>query len=250
MAGEEKRKYMAVGLSLLIHLVLFAAIASAGLFVQAAAPAKKPLEVAVYDADALENGNAGQAAAAGGAAPAAADIVLKENIPLPEIAESYTQTPAKQQEYKELHKQTASQGTTEGTAASAGQSQAGSGAGAGPETGAGGNGGSNAGTGSGEGRDPGAAQRPKTPPQLLSAAAPVYPESLRQQNAEGTVRVRLLVGIDGGVQSAEVSESSNYGEMDTAALQAAYSYRFSPALNVYGEPVACHITRRIHFDLR
>ena len=60
----------------------------------------------------------------------------------------------------------------------------------------------------------------------------------------------MLVGTDGSVESAEVSESSGYGEMDAAAVNAAYGYRFSPALNVYGEPVACHITRRIRFDLR
>jgi TonB family protein len=52
------------------------------------------------------------------------------------------------------------------------------------------------------------------------------------------------------VDGVEVIESSGYGEMDSSAVNAAYSYRFSPALNVYGEPVACHVTRRIHFSLR
>ena len=264
MAEEEKRKYKAIGMSLLVHLLLFVVVALTGLFVQVSAADKKPIDVVVYDADAGESGSAGGGSAAPAAEaasiPSVEDIVLKENIQMPEIAEEYTKTPEKQREYKQTHQEEPSQAavgtTTAAVSGGSGQNPMGSGTGAGAEAGTGsgagiGSGsGNGTGSGSGDGRDPAAAQRPKTPPQLLSASAPAYPEGLRQQSVEGAVRVRMLVGTDGSVESAEVSESSGYGEMDAAAVNAAYGYRFSPALNVYGEPVACHITRRIRFDLR
>ena len=263
MAEEEKRKYKAIGISFLVHLVLFVVVALTGLFVQVSAADKKPLDVVVYDADAGESGSAGGGSAAPAAEaapiPSIEDIVLKENIQMPEIAEEYTKTPEKQQEYKQTHQEEPSRAVVGAAmaAASGGSGQNSPGNGAGNEIGAGSDAGSVSGSGngtgtgsSGDGRDPAAAQRPKTPPELLAAAAPSYPEGLRQQSVEGAVRVRMLVGKDGSVESAEVSESSGYGEMDAAAVNAAYGYRFSPALNVYGEPVACHITRRIRFDLR
>jgi len=62
------------------------------------------------------------------------------------------------------------------------------------------------------------------------------------------VGVSLIVGADGGVQSAEVSRSSGQPALDQAALNAAYTYRFEPARNIYDEPVACRINRSFSFS--
>jgi periplasmic protein TonB len=256
MIEEQKRKFKATGFSLLLHLLVFAAIATTGLFAQVSADEKKPVDVAVYDMDAGDAGGGHSNSTAAAAAPSAGDIVFEKRVQVPQITEAYTETPEKQQEYKKNHQDKAENpavnaSTGAGSAAlSAGSGQSSGSDGSVPGAGMGTGNGQVSGQGNGDGRDAAAAQRPKTPPQLISAPAPTYPESLRQQNAEGTVRVRMLVGTDGGVESAEVVESSGYGEMDAAALNAAYGYHFSPALNVYGEAVPCHTTRRIHFDLR
>jgi hypothetical protein len=38
--------------------------------------------------------------------------------------------------------------------------------------------------------------------------------------------------------------------MDDAAVAAAYRYRFSPALNVYDEPVRCAVSQTVQFRLQ
>ena len=73
---------------------------------------------------------------------------------------------------------------------------------------------------------------------------------IADEGIEGSVQVRMIVSASGSVESAEVSSSSGYRAMDKAAVQAAYGYSFSPALNVYGEPVRCAVTRTVRFVLR
>lgn len=98
------------------------------------------------------------------------------------------------------------------------------------------------------GKCPAAAQRPKVPPRFLSGATPTYPPDLERKGITGTVGISLIVGADGGVQSASVSSSSGQPALDQAALNAAYTYRFEPARNVYDEPVACRINRSFSFS--
>ena len=59
-----------------------------------------------------------------------------------------------------------------------------------------------------------------------------YPAASRRMGEEGTVLVRVVVGIDGRVVRAVVARSSGFERLDTAALkQALAKWRFVPALS-------------------
>ncbi|MDW8399760.1 MAG: energy transducer TonB, partial [Acetobacteraceae bacterium] len=75
-----------------------------------------------------------------------------------------------------------------------------------------------------------------------------YPEAARRSGAQGTVLLRLTVGPDGTVASAEVVESAGHPLLDQAARQAALRCRFDPALEA-GRPVAATAPWRVTYRL-
>ncbi len=121
----------------------------------------------------------------------------------------------------------------------------GEGAGNGSGKGSGVGNGNGDGSGSGEGRGV-----PVIPPRILREVEPRYPASARNSGTTGAVRVRILVGADGSVESASVVGSSGNSEMDTNAVEAVYKWRFSPAKDKYGQNARCYVTRSINFNLR
>ncbi len=121
----------------------------------------------------------------------------------------------------------------------------GEGAGNGSGKGSGVGNGNGEGSGSGEGRGV-----PVIPPRILREVEPRYPASARNSGTTGAVRVRILVGADGSVESASVVGSSGNSEMDTNAVEAVYKWRFSPAKDKYGQNARCYVTRSINFNLR
>jgi protein TonB len=66
-------------------------------------------------------------------------------------------------------------------------------------------------------------------PQLLSAPEPSYPESARRAGITGTTVVGMTISTDGSVSSAWVEGSSGNSALDSAAVNAVYSWRFVPA---------------------
>jgi periplasmic protein TonB len=59
---------------------------------------------------------------------------------------------------------------------------------------------------------------------------PIYPASARRRAQQGTVTVKVLVGADGSVERAEISDSSGFDSLDDAALDTVRSrWRFVPA---------------------
>jgi protein TonB len=58
--------------------------------------------------------------------------------------------------------------------------------------------------------------------------ADFYPSSSRNMGEEGKVRLRLCIGANGRVTSAEVIESSKYPRLDEAGVKMAKQYRFKP----------------------
>lgn len=258
MIEEERRKLSATAISLIVHAVIFVVVCMTGLFAMMETKADEEIyDVTLYEAPSAPKG--GSRADAAPKAPAASPtIAVPKETALPQIAEEYTKQPEKQKAFRKAHgvPETVPQDTGSGQGESA--TAAGSGTGDSP-----GNGGSDSGEGSGgnsgggsdEGniepaRDQELARQPKTRPQLLSEASPQYPQRLADEGIEGSVQVRMIVSASGSVESAEVSSSSGYRAMDKAAVQAAYGYSFSPALNVYGEPVRCAVTRTVRFVLR
>lgn len=93
------------------------------------------------------------------------------------------------------------------------------------------------GTGMGAVTKPGAGI-PVSAPQLIGFSRP-YPASARKAGHQGTVVVRVVVTTGGSVSSATVAGSSGYGDLDSAAVNAAYSWSFEPARDKYGTPIAC-----------
>ena len=123
----------------------------------------------------------------------------------------------------------------------------GSGIGAGSGSGSGGGHGAGHGSGIGDGAGPGIARNPKVSPRVVSTAAPVYPQALRDAGIGGRVVVRGVVGIDGRVESAVVVRSSGNSTLDNNALSAFYKWRFSAAKNDAGQKVRCYFVQGFPF---
>lgn len=80
------------------------------------------------------------------------------------------------------------------------------------------------------------------------AETPVeYPLELWDANVEGVAVVRVLVNVEGGVDSAMIGEGSGNAALDSAALQGAWEMEFEPALRK-GEPVKVWARVPVHFS--
>ena len=220
-----KEKYLSWGASFGIHFCILAAAAAMGLFSVVTETEKRPIDVVIYDASAPES-------APEPAAEAAPPMPSIDDIPLEPPKKEQQETT--QEQPKETPKPAAAN-TSAAPSTAQGTSEQPSPT---PSTGG----------GEGTGRDEAAAQRPRTPPQLLSGSAPVYPPELEKKGITGTVGLAIVVGPDGGVQSVDVSSSSGQPALDQAAIAAAYTYRFEPARNIYDEPVACRVNRSFSFS--
>ena len=85
-------------------------------------------------------------------------------------------------------------------------------------------------------------------PELVGAKDPVYPELAVLAGVEGTVIVRMLVGLDGHVVRAVVYPPGPATMLDEAALTAARTSVFTPAL-ANGHPVKVWVSRPYRFKL-
>lgn len=77
-----------------------------------------------------------------------------------------------------------------------------------------------------------------------------YPESLRRKNITAGVVVQFTVTPDGNVTDISVATSSGYPDADDAAVRLVSAYRYSPAENEYGQPVAAQGTQTVRFSLK
>lgn len=85
------------------------------------------------------------------------------------------------------------------------------------------------------------------PPVLMSMESPAYPEEAKQSGLEGTVMVKVLVGIDGTVESVTVLEASD-PIFEGAALDAATRCQFKPA-KLEGQATRSYVAIPYHFKL-
>ncbi len=79
--------------------------------------------------------------------------------------------------------------------------------------------------------------------------APEYPSSAMRNGDQGTVMVRVEVGVDGLPTSVEVAQRSGSRDLDRAALAAVRQWRFQPAQRD-GQPVPGAVTVPIDFKMR
>jgi periplasmic protein TonB len=75
-----------------------------------------------------------------------------------------------------------------------------------------------------------------------------YPEQARRDGQEGRAQVKVCVGSNGKVQSAEVATTSGFPALDEAATKVAKAARFKPATSE-GKPVDSCATLPVKFEL-
>lgn len=232
--------------SLIIHFILFVALAFSGVFA---------MQPPVADADTVVFFDAG-GGGGGGGDEAVADAADDGEEQVEEVVEEETITlPDGKIEHKQVVKHVvkhvpagAKKGSGSGSGHGTGHGTGtGSGIGAGSGSGSGGGHGAGHGSGIGDGAGPGIARNPKVPPRVASTAAPVYPQALRDAGIGGRVVVRGVIGIDGRVESAVVVRSSGNSTLDNNALSAFYKWRFSAAKNDAGQKVRCYFVQGFPF---
>jgi protein TonB len=86
------------------------------------------------------------------------------------------------------------------------------------------------------------------PPRPLRNAPPEYPRAAIRRRLEGTVKLRIHVGLNGQVMSVAVAQSSGYPLLDQSALDALRDWKFSPRLRD-GEPVESTEVIPVRFHL-
>jgi len=69
---------------------------------------------------------------------------------------------------------------------------------------------------------------PSSTADYLNNPKPPYPPMSRRMGEQGSVKLRILVGVDGLPQKVELSNSSGYERLDKAALDAAMRWTYVP----------------------
>ena len=224
--------------SLIIHFILFVALAFSGVFAMQA-PAADADTVVFFDA----GGGGG-----GGGDEAVADAADYGEEQVEKVVEEETITlPDGKIEHKQVVKHVVKHVPAGAKKGSGGGHGTGHGTGSGIGPGSGGGHGAGHGTGVDDGVGPGIARNPKVPPRVASTATPVYPQELRDAGIGGRVVVRGVVGIDGRVESAVVVRSSGNSTLDNNALSTFYKWRFSSAKNDAGQKVRCYFVQGFPF---
>ena len=230
--------------SLIIHFILFVALAFSGVFA---------MQPPVADADTVVFFDAG-GGGGGGGDEAVADAADDGEEQVEKVVEEETITlPDGKIEHKQVVKHVVKHvpaGEKKGSGSGSGGGHGtghGTGTGSGIGSGSGSGSGGGHGAGHGDGVGPGIARNPKVPPRVASTAAPVYPQALRDAGIGGRVVVRGVIGTDGRVESAELVRSSGNSTLDNNALSAFYKWRFSAAKNDAGQKVRCYFVQGFPF---
>jgi periplasmic protein TonB len=75
---------------------------------------------------------------------------------------------------------------------------------------------------------PPAVQLPSSDADYLQNPKPPYPPMSRRLGEQGTTTLRVLIGVDGQPQRAEVTQSSGFDRLDQAAMATAMRWRYVP----------------------
>ncbi len=75
---------------------------------------------------------------------------------------------------------------------------------------------------------PPAVQLPTSDADYLQNVRPPYPPMSKRLNEQGKTTVRVLIGVDGSPQRAEIVQSSNFERLDQAAVATVMRWRYVP----------------------
>ena len=84
-------------------------------------------------------------------------------------------------------------------------------------------------------------------PKALNRIVPVYPRSARRRGREGVVTVEISVSDSGEVSGVEVIAGSGHKDLDSAAVSAVRTARFTPATE---NGVRVHGSLRLTFEFK
>ena len=239
---NDRQRY-AVGIAAAVLIHLFAAV-MLGLFGVKYMEVPFRGEVLQVSLDA-GGGNRGGGGSKGRKAPAAKSSEAKINdaaepveMPDEEINEKAAEEKPEPQDRadKKETADTAGMSASDAAAGNEGMNTQGDGSGSGGETGDGDGTGTGDGSGTGTGEGDGNGSGP-------GAGVP------KMKETTGITYVTILVNASGTVDSAYVAQGSGSSVLDAAAIDAAYQWTFSPALDKYGVPVPCRITFPVEFRL-
>ena len=93
------------------------------------------------------------------------------------------------------------------------------------------------------------AKRVASTPALTSRTAPKYPTSARRSGAQGTTKISATITSSGRVSKPKVITSSGHRSLDSSAISAVKKWRFAPAKNGLGQPIAYQMTIPVSFRL-
>ncbi len=82
--------------------------------------------------------------------------------------------------------------------------------------------------------------------KVVHADPPKYPEDARKKNIQGVVKLDVLIGKDGAVESAKVTDGPK--ELTKAAVNAVKHWRYEPTL-LNGKPVEVETVVEMGFKL-
>lgn len=86
-------------------------------------------------------------------------------------------------------------------------------------------------------------------PSVAHRTAPSYPDSARRNGVQGTTRIAATITSTGTVSSPRIIASSGHNLLDSSALSAVKEWRFNPAKNGLGQPIAFQMTIPVTFRL-
>lgn len=248
---NDRQRY-AVGIAAAVLIHLFAAV-MLGLF--GVKYMEVPFRGEVLQVSIDTGGNRGGGGSKGKKAPAVKsseaeinDIAEPVEMPSEEINEKAAEEKLEPQDRADKKETADTAGMSASDAAAGNEGMNTQGDGSGSTGGTGDGSGTGTGEGDGNGSGPGAGV-PITPPTVINKVLPVYPPSAKMKETTGITYVTILVNASGTVDSAYVAQGSGSSVLDAAAIDAAYQWTFSPALDKYGVPVPCRITFPVEFRL-
>jgi TonB family protein len=86
-----------------------------------------------------------------------------------------------------------------------------------------------------------------SPPALVDKVMPVYPDVAKHAGISGTVVLEVVVARDGKIQDARVIQSVPV--LDSAAVEAVRKWRYRPARDRSGRPLAVYFRISVRFEL-
>ena len=89
---------------------------------------------------------------------------------------------------------------------------------------------------------------PSTDADYLNNPPPAYPRLSKRMGEQGTVIVRVFIGLQGTAEQAEIRTSSGYDRLDKAALETVQRWRYVPGKR-HGNPEAMWFNVPVRFVL-